>query len=102
MHVSRLIPSGDVIEYDAIARVDSSGQVALERTRAPYSFELACARALFLSAEDLPLPNFPDWFLISNHPVIINRYTTGRTYTRMAMDAMGYVPEFSIDTLPGW
>jgi hypothetical protein len=86
--VSRLIDSGETVEYDAIYHSDSDGRAIFERVRVAYSFRLTEARALFLSAEDLPIPYFPDWFKISNHFSVINRHTEGRTYTAMAMEQM--------------
>lgn len=95
MRVTRLLATGDVIEYEARLdlEIDDQGHVGralLERIK----FLHACARIgayeMFRAALDLPLAGHRNWWTISNIPVEISRHTSeikmGKTYTRAVMD----------------
>ncbi len=89
MHVTRLLATGETIEYDAILRIEAEGRALLERIK----FLHACARIgayeLFKAAVDLPVAGFPDWWLISGHYQIHNRHTVRMgTNTRKVMDSI--------------
>lgn len=97
VHVSRLLPAGGIVEYDAVLDLEMdveghAGRALLHRIK----FLHACGRAgaydLFLAAMDIPVKGFPGWFKISGHYARMDRYTEGRTYTRAVMDMLGYAP----------
>lgn len=93
MSVSHQFPDGQVVTYGATIRfpVQGSSWSVLECSRRTY-FQNAAARALFIAADDLPIPGRADWFMISDFPVEISRHTKGRCMTRVVMDALGYTP----------
>ncbi len=95
MHVSRLLASGEVIHDEGILHLETDaenrpGRSVMEYDRKRYFAKVGAARAFFLAAEDIPIPDFSEWFMISNHPAVMNRHTEGMTcMTKVVMDNCG-------------
>jgi|KBSSwiStaDraftv2_1062776.scaffolds.fasta_scaffold21879_2 hypothetical protein len=92
MIVSHLFPDGTVETYGAVLRFPGEGSTwsTLETNRQKYFAKIGPARAFFLSAVDWPIPDWPDWFAISDFPVELSQHTAGKTcMTKVVMDGMG-------------
>ena len=93
LRVSRLLATGETIEYDVIYHADERGRAVFDRVRTAYSGTVREV-VLFLAAEDLRILDWPDFLAISDFPVEVSeatgresmKNTGGRTMTRKVMD----------------
>ena len=93
MIVSHQFADGEVQRRNATLRfpVEGSSWSVLEYSRQAYFAATRAARSLFLAAEDLPIPDHEDWFMISDFPVELSKHTAGKIVcmTKVYMESLG-------------